>query len=223
MLCGSCQAGYGRDGTLCRKCASEGLGYFLLLTLMLWSIGFVGYFIRSVLLLSRRVEFNKRFGRSSTVDAIRRGALIEFSPGPSNTAGVQREQEIQPAPDNHPMPEDESYYFEETNTFPLPTRPVHAINAAQPVHRDLAMVLAKRISMQRTMTKLKSKSRAKHTAHETKHQRTTGVAARVHRLQHNITMETKDPITLANPFSEVLKVRDKIHPTLLYSLMFRFF
>jgi len=136
---------------------------------------------------------------------------------PSTTDGIQREQEIQPAPDNHLIPEEDSYYFEETNTFPLPIRPVNACNAAQPVHRDLAMVLAKKISMQRTMTKLKSKGRAKHAAYKTKHHRATGVAARVHRLQHNATMETKDPITLANPFSEVLKARHSIHPTFLTS------
>jgi len=217
VLCGSCQAGYGRDEVICRKCASKGVGYFLLLMLILWSIGFVGYFIRSVLLLSRRVEFNKTFGRPSTIAEIRREAMIDSSPGPSTTDGIQREQEIQPAPDNHLIPEEDSYYFEETNTFPLPIRPVNACNAAQPVHRDLAMVLAKKISMQRTMTKLKSKGRAKHAAYKTKHHRATGVAARVHRLQHNATMETKDPITLANPFSEVLKARHSIHPTFLTS------
>eukprot|EP00210_Caulerpa_lentillifera_P003724 g3557.t1 len=80
ILCGSCIRGYSREGENCRECAPKGLGYFLLLMLILWSIVFVGYFIRSILQVSKRIEFSKKTGRQSTRSPSNQSTRIEQLP-----------------------------------------------------------------------------------------------------------------------------------------------
>eukprot|EP00210_Caulerpa_lentillifera_P003658 g3492.t1 len=61
ILCGSCQSDYGKVGDRCEDCRSLSLDYLFLSLMVLWSIVFVGFFIRSVLQLSRRIEFDKKY------------------------------------------------------------------------------------------------------------------------------------------------------------------
>ena len=77
VLCGSCEHDYGREYGLCRKCGSPALRAFILSMLVLWSLLFLSYFIRSVLQLATRIDFNKRFKRART---LKKNEQIEMTP-----------------------------------------------------------------------------------------------------------------------------------------------
>eukprot|EP00210_Caulerpa_lentillifera_P003655 g3489.t1 len=207
ILCGSCVAGYGREGHSCRNCASRGLRVFLLLMLVFWSIGFVGYFIRSVIQLSKKIEFNKQF--QLTVFASETTKEPEPLPETSISPMIAlKEAEIQPIQDNDLDQCIELDTFEQTSTFPvLGSSVVHRSESTELGRRDLARILARRISAQCEMKILESKGKTKSSLAFARWQRTTGVAARLHRLKNQPPSmeESMEPLSLANPFSEILK------------------
>lgn len=201
-MCGSCEEGYGREGEQCRKCDAEALRYFVLILLILWSIAFLGYFVRSVLQLSMRIEFNKKFrlqhGNSAdTMTSQLEQNTSNASHPPQSTPQIQQgtssvAMEIEP-------------FIEDDNTFPLEPNGQGNL-ASRHTSRDLAIVLANRIQLQRQESKAQGAYARSRMSQPSRGKRQTRLAARIQQIQSNPAMQNAEPLTLGNPVSEVLKV-----------------
>eukprot|EP00210_Caulerpa_lentillifera_P003725 g3558.t1 len=203
ILCGSCTVNYGREGDICRQCASRGVRYFVVIMLALWSIIFVGYFIRSVLQLAKRIEFNKKF-RGVSGPNVHIPAPTESIPGLSSINRSISDGEIQPDyTDQHVL--ELQPYIEETNTYPVPKSLLQGLNAQRSLKMSSSLTLANQNSAQNNQSKTNTQNpSANSMSYAISNKRKTRLAARLQQIKNDPAMKNMDPLTLANPVSEVL-------------------
>jgi len=188
---------------MCRRCASRGLRVFLLLMLIFWSVAFVGYFIRSVLQLSKKIEFNKRFLQPQNPAHVTTTPTNGTSSGNHNVSLQQPQSEIEPGASNEVALAINSVVYEETNTFPIAAGqlPSNTSINLDPQHLGTGSVhqgrgQAQGISSQHRGSLSSARSR-----------RRTRLSSRFQRIQNNALTRNASLLTLANPVSEVLKVQ----------------
>jgi len=209
-LCGSCRPGYGREGESCRECASKWVSYFLLSLLILWSIGFVAYFIRSLLQVSSKIELNKKFGESTIPfpskdgprDKRLRNRFLETdasTSGPSSTEIQPGEMDAFSVGMSPPPRRFSTDAMREQTLFLSPT-----VTTTQ---RDLARAVASQINRQRSSRRYGGGAGSASTLRRSTDSKQTTLSTRLRQLKSNPSTQTIEPLNLANPFSEVLKVR----------------
>eukprot|EP00210_Caulerpa_lentillifera_P008407 g8019.t1 len=208
ILCGSCEDGYGREGDRCRKCDSEALRYFVLILLILWSIAFLGYFVRSVLQLSARIEFNRKLRmQAATSPVMSPSTSSSLQHASHRTSNFSHTADILPHnySNTSSATRETEPFFDDTNTFPVDSsRPSGVIPA--PTSRDLAMMLAHQIRLERQETLQQNTEQRLALSNTSRGRRQTRLTARIQQLQNNPTMQDAEPLTLGNPVSEVLKI-----------------
>ena len=208
VLCGSCEDGYGREGSVCRRCGSPAMRAFLLTMLILWSFVFLTYFIRSVLLLATRIEFNKRFSQARTAQ-IRQQAVN--SPPSTSQSAVQSAPSQTPQADLEMMPTSSFPEVAELS-FAEAWRPTASDleerrDPERDVTSDSKMTIAERLNSLRPSMR---RQRQDGTAPTTKRRRFRKGGRLARKLQTLLNPTTStvaiEPLTLANPMSEILKV-----------------
>ena len=203
ILCGRCVSGFGREGNICRKCASSALRSTLLAALILWSFIFLSYIIRSMLQLSTRIEFNKKFNLA--MDRRRRGPVVETLPaqasesvpeiGPNGASGVHIEMvdlSLNPITEVSPSLDIDSQKSAESEVQEQPDR-ITSVTAN--ASKKSAKRLSKRQVWKSTGVTCEGNMR--------KRGRLVTIFKAM--LDPNTTEEV-EPLILSNPVSECLKV-----------------
>lgn len=175
----------------------------MLALLLFWSIAFLGYFIRSVLQLSSRIEFNKKFG--NTLISSRHAASAEKTSGPESQLRTISEGEIHADSQGH-ISMDIDQVDLETNTFPVSEDRL----VAQPSRRDIAMMVASELKLDRQRTLTDQSASSSTISGNTMRRQRTRLAKKIQTMQNNPGSQVIEPLTLANPVSEVLKVSQKV-------------
>jgi len=210
ILCGSCEPGYGGDGQGCRECASRGLHYFLLLMLIFWSIGFVGYFVRSVLQVSKRIEFNKKFKELST--------FLPSEKEPKKNSLTKRSHERDGSASGQPSSEIQSDRRDDLSVdVPSPSRRLRKdalreqtlflSSTVRPSQKDLARATAIEINRQRTPDRLRTGAQSEFSLRRSRNRKQATLSTTFRRQKSNISTQAIESLPLANPFSEVFKAR----------------
>lgn len=171
---------------------------------------FLGYFIRSVLQLSDRIEFNKKFERTSSI--FRKKLVGEERTESASTeihaAREQRYPEQQPERSIDPVLQSRELSSSSDPEQSLSPREVHRSSP-----RDFAVLFARELSEQRR-TFRKNKSRKSISGNQrTARKRRSRLVERLEQIQNNPAMRNVPPLTLTNPVSEVLKVRRELFLT----------
>ena len=208
VLCGGCEDGYGREGSVCRRCGSPAMRAFVLTMLILWSFLFLTFFLRSVLLLATRIEFNKRFSQARTVQMRQRAATSPPSTSQSAAQGAlgntsQADLEMASA---SLFPEIADLSFKEV-WRPAASDMQNRPGQVSDVIGNSTMTYAERLNRLRPSMR---RRRQDDTTSTTKRRRFRKGGRLARKLQTllNPTASNVDiePLTLANPISEILKV-----------------
>eukprot|EP00210_Caulerpa_lentillifera_P003657 g3491.t1 len=180
IRCGSCQSDYGKVGDRCENCDSMALGYIFLSLLVLWSIVFVGFFIRSVLQLSKRIEFNKKYvGR---LFQIRKEEIPE--PAHERNLNQLQIEDSEICPDEISRLAFEVSTSQEGSTSSVSTSRLHSyIQASHPSIRDWTTIVANRRNARCSIKKLKKRSRLIVNPRKIRDRKQTGLAKRLNRLK----------------------------------------
>eukprot|EP00210_Caulerpa_lentillifera_P003723 g3556.t1 len=194
ILCGSCESGYGREADRCRKCASRGVRYLVFILLILWAILFLGYFVRSVIRLSARIKFNKKFGTAVRQSSQNLVPPVEQLPSSSN------------APENTEH-DNQTNANGEISTAPEPSveRPRgQAILTREATNHDINVAIVNQMQLQRSRS---GESRGLFSRNNpSTPRRQTQLATKLQQIQNNPTQQSMPLLTLANPVAEVLKI-----------------
>eukprot|EP00210_Caulerpa_lentillifera_P003722 g3555.t1 len=206
ILCGSCKSGYGRETNRCRRCASKGVRYFLTILLILWSILFVGYFIRSVLQLSKRIRFNKKFLQSTILPSHLTGVHTRTTTIPQT--GISSQQ-------NHPqiLPIASEDFNGESHRYLGSPQQSSRSTTARSVSQNSTMVSPNRITGQSVRNRTGSGS----SGSQSRTTRQTHFVFRLQQVQSTSSQGTTTLLTLANPVAEVFKVHYHSPETFLIS------
>jgi len=198
-LCGSCENGYGREGQRCRKFAPAATRYILMFLFIFWTFAFLSYFIRSVLQLASRIEFNKKFNTAPTDHQRRFIESIHARPKLPGGTTTTRQPPIQGASASQTAEGSSSQQA-------LAPSPLNIQSA--PSKKDLARIVANRINVDR-LKALRPISAPEPTEKECegitspKRGRLAGKLAAIATLSSG---EEVEPLTLCNPIAEILKI-----------------
>lgn len=96
-------------------------------------------------------------------------------------------------------------FYEETDTLPLEPNGQGDL-VSRRTSRDLAIVLANRIQLQRQESRAQGVNARSTMSQPSRGKRQTRLATRIQQIQSNPAMQNAEPLTLGNPVSEVLKV-----------------
>lgn len=170
-----------------------------------WSFVFLSYFIRCVLQLASRIEFNRRFNTSPTAYQRRFQESIH-----QNAAQMAAEKQPKDSPRRNAASEINTADRASTSSQAL-TGP-SALNIQlpnlQPANtskRDLARILANRINMDRLQTLRPSSSLGNEKDEEFTVPKRGRLAEKLCQAA-SLNGRQIEPLTLANPVSEILKV-----------------
>eukprot|EP00210_Caulerpa_lentillifera_P003656 g3490.t1 len=203
IRCGTCEENYGKVGEQCQACESKARGSFFLSLMVLWSIVFVGFFIRSVLQLSKRIEFNKKY-----VGSTFQGRREEI-PEPAHERNLNQLQieDSEICPDEISHLAFEMSTSQEGNTSSVSTSRLHSyIQASHPAMQDWTTIVANRRSARSSIKKSKKRSRLIVNPRKIRNRKETGLVTRFQRLKSVGSSRDLKPLTLVNPASEVLKI-----------------
>ena len=215
VLCGRCVNGYGREGNLCRKCASPALRAFLLAMLILWSFLFLTYFIRSVLQLAVRIEFNKMFNQRRTgsrrvpVETLptQSGPALEGPSGDLNThlEMIDMSTLSTPVISSSSADDERSHELGEIQEAPEP---------ATVVRVEPNKIIMERLKSLRPAASTKQLWQTATAAMNKGRIRNRGrlIKALQVLMNPNAPVGDVEPLTLANPVSEILKVWQPLFP-----------
>jgi len=216
-LCGSCKEGYGRESDQCKKCAPKSVREFLLILMIVWVFAFLSYFIRSVLQLAQRIEFNRKFNKAPSEHQQR---FIEMVTGVQIGPVRERIPQTYEAGAGEIMPEGPSQH-----PNALSSMGSNARKGLSPVSRkDLARLAANQLQRTRAITKSDpQENRAELQGNPGKIGKKKGLmAAKLENFMEKGDAGEFEPLTLANPVSEVLKVHFLSHSNVLNALLLDF-
>eukprot|EP00210_Caulerpa_lentillifera_P003717 g3550.t1 len=196
ILCGSCEPGYGREADRCQKCVSKGVRYFVVLVLILWAVLFLGYFVRSVIQLSARIEFNKKFGMSVRQSAQKLITPVEQLPSTSNFPDkIETGDQINTGSEVS------------IGLQPSIGRPRgQAMLTRQATNHEINVAIVNEVQIQRQRSK-SHESRNMTSANDlATRKRQTQLATKLQQIQNDPTQHSVALLTLGNPVAEVLKI-----------------
>lgn len=163
----------------------------------------MGYFIRNVLQLSKRIEFNRRFGQSSAQQGT--GQLVETLPGTSSRPTELGDSEIR-----HDRAHDVAFEmgtsFEGSDSALLSPQIQSYVHPPESPSEDWTPVLTGRRHTQHSLRKSRRGLRVETNTRPSTVRRQTQFATRLHRLKSGQASSNLKLLTLMNPASEVLKV-----------------
>ena len=177
--------------------------------LVLWSLLFLSYFIRSVLQLATRIDFNKRFKRARTLRKDNRIEMIPIQSAPvrqeSSNRGLSAYIEIidvssTPSFLTLDWALSEQTKLEKGETQEETNRPVttaRGVNESY-VKRLASLKPSSSVSTEETSVKRKPEKRIRNRGRLVKKLRSV--------VNSGASSEDIEPLTLANPVSEILKV-----------------
>ena len=182
---------------------------FILTMLILWSFLFFTYFIRSVLLMATRIEFNKRFSQARMTQIRHRAANSLPSTSHLDTQGATsytRKVDLEMAAMSS-VPEVEELSFSDA-WRPAASQLQEQNDPAGNVTRKFKMTHIERLNRLRAATRSQGQEGAAQTTRKRRRFRKGGRLAQklqtlLNPTNSNVAIE---PLTLANPVSEVLKV-----------------
>jgi len=181
---------------MCRKCASRGVRFCVLLILVLWAIAFLGYFVRSVIELSARVEFNKKFGQQANESVQGCSPPVEHLPTSSTSLTIVEEgSEITTNP----------VVSMQTTSSIESTRRQATLNRQATPH-DVTRAIANEVQLKRQETRAHTSQKARDLSRPSTNRRQTHLATKLQQLQRDPAKHNVELLTLGNPVSEVLKV-----------------
>lgn len=185
---------------MCRKCASRGVRFCVLLILVLWAIAFLGYFVRSVIQLSARIEFNKKFGQQGNDSGPGPSPPIEHLPSPSRPLTIVEEE---PEITTNPLVSTQT-------TSPIERTKRQATLTRQATPHDVRMAIVNEVQLRRQETRVHTSQQTRGLTGPASNRRQTQLATKLQQLQRNPAKHNVELLTLGNPVSEVLKV--SLHP-----------
>ena len=208
VLCGSCEDGYGREGSVCRRCGSPAMRAFVLTMLILWSFLFLTYFLRSVLLLATRIEFNKRFSQARTVQMRQRATNSPPSTSQSAVQGVRNQTprtDLEMASASS-FPEIAELSFREA-WMPAASDLQNRRGQESDVMGNSTMTLAERLNRLRPSMRRRRQDGSASTRRRRRFRKGGRLAQKLQTLLNPTTSSVDiEPLTLANPISEIIKV-----------------
>ena len=208
VLCGSCEDGYGREGSVCRRCGSPAMRAFVLTMLILWSFVFLTYFLRSVLLLATRIEVNKRFSQARTVQMRQRATNSPPSTSQSAVQGVRNQTprtDLEMASASS-FPEIAELSFREA-WRPAASDLQNRRGQESDVMGNSKMTFGERLNRLRPPKRELRQDGITSTTRRRRFRKGGRLAQKLQTLLNPTTSSVDiEPLTLANPISEILKV-----------------